>query len=85
MCTPLCPPFEQLVCRERVLGPKHVEVGQTLVRLGALLRLLGRGVDALRVYRRAVAVFSPALGPTHKDTVACQGAVTLLEKAHPGV
>jgi hypothetical protein len=73
----------QLACRERVLGPMHVDVGTTLVKLSTVLRAVGRGPEALQAARRALAVLQPALGPGHKDTLACQGLVSQLEKVHP--
>jgi PAS domain S-box-containing protein len=53
---------EALAIRERLRGPEHPEVAETLVRLGALARLSGQG-DAVPLFRRALAIREARLGP----------------------
>ncbi|PYQ66955.1 MAG: hypothetical protein DMF53_02595 [Acidobacteria bacterium] len=53
---------EALAIRERLRGPGHPEVAETLVRLGALARLSGQG-DAVPLFRRALAIREARLGP----------------------
>ena len=53
---------EALAIRERLRGPEHPEVAETLVRLGALARLSGQG-DDVPLFRRALAIREARLGP----------------------
>ena len=53
---------EALAIRERLRGPEHPEVAETLVRLGALARLSGKG-DDVPLFRRALAIREARLGP----------------------
>jgi tetratricopeptide (TPR) repeat protein/two-component sensor histidine kinase len=53
---------EALAIRERLRGPEHPEVAETLVRLGALARLSGKG-DAVPLFRRALAIREAGVGP----------------------
>ncbi len=53
---------EALAIRERLRGPGHPEVAETLVRLGALARLSGKE-DAVPLFRRALAIRVASLGP----------------------
>jgi tetratricopeptide (TPR) repeat protein len=53
---------EALAIRERLRGPDHPEVAETLVHLGALARLSGQG-DAVPLFRRALAIREASLGP----------------------
>lgn len=46
---------EALAIRERLRGPEHPEVAETLMRLGALAHLSGQG-DAVPFFRRALAI-----------------------------
>lgn len=74
---------EALAIRERLQGRGDPEVAETLVRLGTLARLSGRG-DAVALFRRALAIRETALGPDHPDvadvlnnlgtTLAAQGS-----------
>lgn len=52
---------EALTIRERLRGPEHLEVAETLVRLGALARLSGQG-DAVPLFQRALAIREARLG-----------------------
>jgi PAS domain S-box-containing protein len=52
---------EALAIRERFRGPQHLEVAETLVRLGALARLSGQG-DAVPLFQRALAIREARLG-----------------------
>jgi eukaryotic-like serine/threonine-protein kinase len=52
---------EALAIRERLRGPAHLEVAETLVRLGALARLSGQG-DAVPLFQRALAIREARLG-----------------------
>jgi len=53
---------EALALRERLLGRRDPQVADTLVRLGSLARLSGRG-DALPLFQRALAIREDRLGP----------------------
>jgi len=57
---------EALAIRERLRGPEHPEVAETLVRLGALARLSGKG-DAVPLFRRALAIREARLGPESSE------------------
>src|SRR6185369_1580819 len=52
---------EALNLRERLRGPRGPEVADTLVRLGALARLSGKG-DAVALFQRALAIREDRLG-----------------------
>jgi len=85
---------EALAIRERLHGPAHPEVADTLVRLGSLAQRSGRG-DAVALFRRALAIREERLGPAHPEvadvlgklgmTLAAQGrfdeAETTLKRA----
>jgi len=53
---------EALAIRERIRGSDHLEVAATLVRLGALAHLSGKG-DAVPLFKRALAIREARLGP----------------------
>ncbi|HXU31699.1 MAG TPA: tetratricopeptide repeat protein [Thermoanaerobaculia bacterium] len=52
---------EALEIRERLRGKEHLEVAATLIRLGSLAQLSGRG-DAPSLFRRALAIREKQLG-----------------------
>ncbi|MGQ4828299.1 tetratricopeptide repeat protein, partial [Enterococcus faecalis] len=54
-----------LVGREKVLGPDHPEVADTLVTLIYLLRSQGRFAEAAALAERPLAIYRKALGPSH--------------------
>ncbi len=53
---------EALDLRKRLRGDGHPEVADTLIRLGSLAQLSGRG-DAVALFRRALSLREAALGP----------------------
>ncbi|HSS48344.1 MAG TPA: tetratricopeptide repeat protein [Thermoanaerobaculia bacterium] len=53
---------EALALRERLRGRRDPEVADTLIRLGSLARLSGKG-DAVPLFRRALALREGRLGP----------------------
>jgi serine/threonine-protein kinase len=55
---------EALAIRERHRGRGHQEVADTLVRLGSLAHLSGKG-EAVTLFRRALALREARLGPEH--------------------
>jgi tRNA A-37 threonylcarbamoyl transferase component Bud32/Tfp pilus assembly protein PilF len=57
---------EALAIRERLHGRGHPEVAETLVRLGSLARLSGKG-DPVALFRRALAIREERLGPSHPE------------------
>ncbi|HEY8021579.1 MAG TPA: tetratricopeptide repeat-containing protein kinase family protein, partial [Thermoanaerobaculia bacterium] len=60
---------EALAIRERLRGPDHPEVAETLVRLGRLAQLSGKE-DAVPLFRRALAVREARLGPEAPEVAA---------------
>jgi len=60
---------EALAIRERLRGPDHPEVAETLVRLGRLAQLSGQG-DAVPLFRRALAIREARLGPEAPEVAA---------------
>ena len=60
-------PLQQraLSIREKVLGPEHAEVGDTLVDLAEIQRATGAYADAEALYARALAILEKALSPEH--------------------
>jgi tetratricopeptide (TPR) repeat protein len=57
---------EALAVRERLDGPGDPEVAETLVNLGALAHLSGKG-DAVPLFNRALAIREERLGAEHED------------------
>lgn len=57
---------EALALRERLRGGEHPEVAATLVRLGALAHLSGKG-EAEPLFRRALAIREVGLGPDRPE------------------
>lgn len=55
---------EALAVRERLHGPKDPEVAETLVHLGAVAHLSGKG-DAVPLFSRALAIREERLGSEH--------------------
>jgi tetratricopeptide (TPR) repeat protein len=64
-----------LALRLKVLGPGHVQVANTLTRIGNVLTQQGDLEGALRHYRRALAVKEKLLGPHHPDVAQSLDAV----------
>ncbi|HJZ32155.1 MAG TPA: tetratricopeptide repeat protein, partial [Hyphomicrobiaceae bacterium] len=54
-----------LAIREKVLGPGHPDVAQSLNNLALLCRNQGRYPEAEQLYRRSLAIRETALGPDH--------------------
>ncbi|HSF40740.1 MAG TPA: tetratricopeptide repeat protein [Thermoanaerobaculia bacterium] len=52
---------EALALRERLLGSRHLEVADTLIRLGSLAHLSGQG-EAVPLFQRALAIREERLG-----------------------
>ncbi|MFL6290531.1 MAG: tetratricopeptide repeat protein, partial [Thermoanaerobaculia bacterium] len=72
---------EALAVRERLRGPDHPEVADTLVRLGSLAQLSGRG-DAMALFRRALAIREERLGPGHAGVADVLGKLGMTLAAH---
>jgi len=60
---------EALAIRERLRGPEDLEVADTLVRLGSLANLSGKG-DAMPLFQRALAIREARLGPEDPEVVS---------------
>ncbi len=58
--------MEALAVREQLHGPEHPEVVDTLVHLGAVAHLSGKG-EAVPLFSRALAIREELLGPEHPD------------------
>ncbi|MES1244771.1 MAG: serine/threonine-protein kinase [Acidobacteriota bacterium] len=67
---------ESLAIRQRLRGPAHPEVADTLVNLGSLARLSGQG-DPVALFRRALAIREESPGP---DTPHFAGIADVLGK-----
>jgi len=59
-----------LAIQERVLGPEHPALANTLNNLAALLDQQGKFTESEPLQRRALAILEKALGPLHPDTAA---------------
>ncbi|HEX4961526.1 MAG TPA: tetratricopeptide repeat protein [Thermoanaerobaculia bacterium] len=57
---------EALAIHERIHGGTSLEAAATLVRLGSLAQLSGKG-DAVALFRRALAIREERLGPDHAE------------------
>ena len=53
---------------ERVLGPEHPDIANSLNNLGPALQTQGNYAEAEALYRRSLAIFERGLGPEHPDT-----------------
>jgi len=60
---------EALALRERLRGPRDPEVADTLVRLGFLAQLSGKG-DAMPLFQRALAIREARLGPEEPEVAS---------------
>jgi tetratricopeptide (TPR) repeat protein/transcriptional regulator with XRE-family HTH domain len=61
-------PFRRaLAIRERVLGPDHSALAQSLSDLALLLMARGKHAEAEALYRRALTIQERVLGPVHPD------------------
>jgi len=58
-----------LEIRERVLGPSHPDVAESLMNTATLHHLCGRNHEAIPFNQRAIAILEAAFGPEH-DNVA---------------
>jgi eukaryotic-like serine/threonine-protein kinase len=56
-----------LAIRERLHGPEHVHVGESLRGLGTALEAAGRFDEAVQQHRRAVTLLESLLGVNHPD------------------
>ena len=54
-----------LAIREKLLGPNHIDVAQSLYTLGRVSWQAGEYLDARRKWERALAIREKALGPRH--------------------
>jgi tetratricopeptide (TPR) repeat protein len=62
-------PLERaLALREKLLGPEHPDVAQSLNNLAVLYHAQGQYAKAEPLYQRALAIREQALGPAHPDT-----------------
>jgi len=55
--------------REATLGPTHPDTLTSVNNLGVLRQDMGKHVEALPLFRRALEGREATLGPTHKDTL----------------
>jgi tetratricopeptide (TPR) repeat protein len=55
-----------LAIREKVLGPEHPDVAQSLNNLGELYRIQGRYAEAEPLLKRALAIRERVLGSTSR-------------------
>ncbi|HSF43137.1 MAG TPA: serine/threonine-protein kinase [Thermoanaerobaculia bacterium] len=72
---------EALAIRERLRGRDHPEVAETLVRLGSLAQLSGKG-DAVALFRRALSIREASLGPGHPEVADVLSNLGMTLAAH---
>jgi tetratricopeptide (TPR) repeat protein len=70
-----------LAIREKVLGPEHRAVAQSLRDLGDLYRVEGRYADAEPLFQRALAICEKILGKDHPEVAAVLESYALLLRA----
>ena len=76
------PPYQRaLAIREKVLGPDHPDVAQSLNNLAALYHEQGKHATAEPLYQRALAIREKALGPEHPDVATCLNNLAELYRA----
>lgn len=66
--------------QEKLLGPEHPEVAQTLNHLGALYHSQGRCSEAEALYSWALEIYEPDLSPRHPDVITLLANYTGLLK-----
>ncbi|HSK80515.1 MAG TPA: serine/threonine-protein kinase [Thermoanaerobaculia bacterium] len=72
---------EALAIRERLRGSEHPEVAETLVHLGSLAQLSGKG-DAVPLFRKALAICEAHLGPEHPEVAGVLNSLGMTLAAH---
>ena len=71
-----------LAIREKVLGPEHADVGESLVNTAIEAKNLEKWNIVDANYPRALAIFEKALGPEHPDTANSLTNLACLCRAH---
>ncbi len=75
-------PYTQaLTIREKVLGPEHRDVAQSLNNLALLYHTQGQYAKAKPLYQRSLANWEKALGPEHPDVATSLNNLALLYRA----
>jgi len=72
---------EALAVREEVLGPRHLDVAESLTTLGELYRAQGQYADAERLHRRALAIREAALSRDHPKVAESLNGLAMLHQA----
>jgi hypothetical protein len=62
-----------MAIREKILGPEHPDVADSLHDLASLYYRQGRYPEAEPLYQRALAIREQQLGPEHPDTTIVRG------------
>src|SRR5262249_3191631 len=71
-----------LAIREKVLGPEHPEVAQSLNNLALLYLDQGRYAEGEQLFRRSLAIQEMALGPEHPELATVLNNLAQLALAH---
>jgi tetratricopeptide (TPR) repeat protein len=66
--------------KEKILGPQHTEVAQSLQQLGEAQAQLGQDLQAEQSFRRALAIGQHRLGPHAPDNMVCLVNLGLLAR-----
>jgi tetratricopeptide (TPR) repeat protein len=72
---------EALALRERVFGPKHVDVAESLTTLAEFHRSMGQYVDAERLHQRALAIREELLSADHAQVAQSLNNLAVLRNA----
>ena len=70
-----------LAIREKVLGPEHPDVANSLHNLAGLYRVQGRYGEAETFYQRSLAILRKAFGPDHPDVATSLNNLAELYRA----
>ena len=75
------PLTRSLMINEKVLGPDHPDVAQSLNNLAGLYNTQGKYSEAEPLYKRSLAILEKVLGPDHPDVaVVCKNMAELYRK-----
>ncbi len=72
---------EALALREQVLGPKHLDVAESLTTLAEFYRSMGQYADAERLHRRALAIREDLLSSDHAQVAQSLNNLAMLRNA----
>jgi CHAT domain-containing protein/tetratricopeptide (TPR) repeat protein len=72
---------EALAIRERISGPEHPDVADSLTRLAEIHESLRQYPEALLLYERSLSIWEKTLGPEHLQVADSLNSMALLDRS----